>query len=169
MGSSSCLPAREASLRSSSLLRFLSSRTDECTGNEGPGLDENHNAITGRLGLGLVGLEVDALSSGALFARDRDNQLFLGLGRRWVPAETACGTFDRLDWGDGDGCDFFADGSRSRRQQQKKTLPNINELLGGRSHALVHGFRANILSGIARGATSSLRASATRALTAMLS
>ncbi len=40
-----------------------------------------YSATTGRLGLGLVGLEGDALGSGALFARDRDNQLFLGLGR----------------------------------------------------------------------------------------
>ena len=28
-----------------------------------------------------------------------------------------------------------------------KTLPNVNELLGGRLYALVHGFRAYILSG----------------------
>ena len=28
-----------------------------------------------------------------------------------------------------------------------KTLPNVKELPGGRSHALVHGFRANFLSG----------------------
>jgi hypothetical protein len=34
----SCLPAREDPARSSSLLRFLSSRTDECTGNGGPGV-----------------------------------------------------------------------------------------------------------------------------------
>jgi hypothetical protein len=40
-----------------------------------------HRATTGRLGLGLVGLEGDALGPGALFAGDRDNQLFLGLGR----------------------------------------------------------------------------------------
>ncbi len=44
---------------------------------------------TGRLSLGLVGLEVEALGLGALLARDRDNQLFLGLVRRRVWAETA--------------------------------------------------------------------------------
>ncbi len=33
-----------------------------------------------RLRLGLVGLEGDALGLGALFAHDRNNQLFLGLG-----------------------------------------------------------------------------------------
>ena len=38
-------------------------------------------ATTGRLGLGLVGLEGDALGLGALLACNRDNQLFLGLGR----------------------------------------------------------------------------------------
>jgi len=38
---------------------------------------------TGRLGLGLglIGLEGDALGLSALLAHDRDNQLFLGLGR----------------------------------------------------------------------------------------
>ncbi len=61
---------------------------------------------TGRLGLGLVGLEGDALGSSALLARDRDNQLFLGLGRRRVRVETACRTFDCLDFGD--GCDYLA-------------------------------------------------------------
>ena len=44
---------------------------------------------TGRLGLGLVGLEVEALGLGALLARDRDNQLFLGLVRQRVRVETA--------------------------------------------------------------------------------
>ena len=34
---------------------------------------------TGRLGLGFVGLEGDALGLSALLARNRDNQLFLGL------------------------------------------------------------------------------------------
>jgi hypothetical protein len=40
------------------------------------------SATADRLGLGLVGLEGDALGSSALLARNRDNQLFLGLGRR---------------------------------------------------------------------------------------
>jgi hypothetical protein len=66
-------------LRSSSLLHFLSSRKDECTGNGGPGSIE-YSATTGRLGLSLLGLEVEALGLGALLARDHDNQLFLGLG-----------------------------------------------------------------------------------------
>jgi hypothetical protein len=90
MGSSSCLPAREgAVVMLHSLLRFLSSRTDECTGNGGPGLLDC-TATAGRLGLGLLGLESDAfLVSIALLARDRDNQLFLGLGQRRVRAETA--------------------------------------------------------------------------------
>ncbi len=74
-----CLPAWGTFLRSSSLLHFLSSRTDECTGNGGPGSME-YSATTGRLGLGLLGLEGEALGSGALLARDHDNQLFLGLG-----------------------------------------------------------------------------------------
>ncbi len=80
MGSFLCLPAREAFPRSSSLLRFLLSRTDECTENGRPGLYEN-SVTTGRLGLGLVGLEGDALGSSALLACNRDNQLFLGLGQ----------------------------------------------------------------------------------------
>ena len=49
-------------------------------GNGGPGSME-YSATTGRLGLGLLGLEVEALGSGALLARDHDNQLFLGLGQ----------------------------------------------------------------------------------------
>ena len=128
MGSSSCLPAREAFPRCSSLLRFLSSRTDECTGNGGPGLNE-YSATTGRLGLGLLGLEGDALGSGALFTRDRDNQLFLGLGRQRVPAETVCGTFDLLDWRD--GCNFFVDGSRSRCRWQEKPCRTSMSFLAG--------------------------------------
>ena len=75
-----CLPAWGAFPQSSSLLCFLLSRTDKCTGNGGPGLIE-HNATTGRLGLGLLGLEGEALGLGALLAREHDNQLFLGLER----------------------------------------------------------------------------------------
>ncbi len=105
-----------AFLRSSSLLRFLSSHTDECTGNGGPGVKE-YSATTGRLGLGLLGLEVEALGSGALLARDRYNQLFLGLGQRRVWAETARQTFDCLDFGD-NGRDSMVDGSCSRRRRE---------------------------------------------------
>ena len=86
-------------------------------GNGGPGLIE-HSATTGRLGLGLVGLEGDALGSGTLFASDRNNQLFLGLGRQRVRAVTARGTFARLNCGD--GCEFLVDGSCSRRWRQEK-------------------------------------------------
>jgi hypothetical protein len=67
-------------LRSSYLLQFLSSCTDECTGNGGPGSME-YSATEGRLGLGLLGLEGEALGLVALLASDPDNQLFLGLGQ----------------------------------------------------------------------------------------
>ena len=40
-----------------------------------------NSATTDRLGLGLLGLEGEALDSGAHLARDHNNQLFLGLGR----------------------------------------------------------------------------------------
>ena len=72
----------------------------------------------GRLGLGLLGLEGDALGSSALLARNRDNQLFLGLEQQQVWAETARETLNRL--GFGDGRDFVVDGSCSRRWQQEK-------------------------------------------------
>ena len=123
-----CLPAWGAFLRSSSLLCFLSSRTDECTGNGGPGLMECC-ATAGRLGLGLVGLEGDALGSSALLACDRDNQLFLGLGRQLVRAKTARGTFDRLDFGD--GRDSSVDGSCSRRWWQDNPCRTSRNLLAG--------------------------------------
>jgi hypothetical protein len=126
MGSFLCPPARGAFLRSSSLLRFLSSRTDECTGNGGPGV-MGCTATVGRLRLGPLGLEGDALGSSALLARDRDNQLFLGLGRRRVRAETARGTFDRLD--SGDGRDYLVDGSCSRRRQLERACRTSRTLL----------------------------------------
>jgi hypothetical protein len=116
MGSFLCLPARGAFLRSSSLLHFLSSRTDKFTGNGGPGLIE-YSATMGRLGLSLLGLEVEALGLGALLARDHNNQLFLGLGRQRVWAETARKTFNRLDSGD-NGHDSLVDGSCSRRRRE---------------------------------------------------
>ena len=109
-------------------------------GNGGPGSME-YSATMGRLGLGLLGLEVEALGLGALLARDYDNQLFLGLGQQWARAETNV----RLP--------------RFRRQRPRlfgrqlllvtlagvKSLPNVKELTGGRTHALMHGFRANFL------------------------
>jgi len=76
MGSFLCLPSREACLRSSSLLCFLSSRTDECMGNGGPGLFE-HSPTVGRLGLCLLDLEGKVFGSSALLARDRIEDLFL--------------------------------------------------------------------------------------------
>ena len=84
-------------------------------------------ATAGRLGLGPLGLEGDALGSSALLARDRDNQLFLGLGRRRVRAETARGTFDRLD--SGDGRDYLVDSSCSRRRQLEKACRTSRTLL----------------------------------------
>ena len=110
--------------------RFLLSRTDECTGNGGPGLLDC-TATAGRLGLGLLGLESDAffLGSSAFLARDRDNQLFLSLGRQWVRANTACRTFDRLEFGDGHDC--LVDGSCSRRRQQQDARRTSGILLAG--------------------------------------
>ena len=68
-------------------------------------------AAAGRLGLGLLGLEGDTLGLSALLARNRDDQLFLGLGQRRIRAETARKMLDRL--GFGDGRDFVVDGSCS--------------------------------------------------------
>ena len=87
------------------------------------------SATAGRLGLGLLGLEGDALGSSALLARDRDNQLFLGLGRQRVRAETARGTLDRLDFGD--GRDYVVDGSCARCRQQEKACQTSRKLLAG--------------------------------------
>jgi len=123
---SSCLPAREDPARSSSLLRFLSSQSDECTGNGGPGVTEC-TAAAGRLGLSPLGLEGDTLGSSALLARDHDNQLFLGLGRRRVRAKTARGTFDRLD--SGDGRNYLVDSSCSRRWQLERACQTSRTLL----------------------------------------
>jgi len=121
-----CLPAREDPARSSSLLRFLSSRTDECMGNGGPGV-MGCTATVGRLCLGPLGLEGDALGWSALLTCDRDNQLFLGLGRQRVWAETARGTFDRLD--SGDGHDYLVDGSCSQQRQLERACRTSRTLL----------------------------------------
>jgi len=85
-------------------------------GNGGPGSME-YSATTGRLGLALLGLEVEALGSGALLARDHDNQLFLGLGQRRVRAKTARQMFDCLDFGD-NGRNSLVDSSCSRRRRE---------------------------------------------------
>ena len=111
MGSFLCLPAWGAVVRRSSLLRFHLSCRDKCTGNIGPGLKE-HSGTTGRLGLGLVGLQGKALGPGVLLARDRDNQLFLGLKRQRVWAKTARQTFNHLDCWDNDR-NSLVDGSCS--------------------------------------------------------
>jgi hypothetical protein len=76
-----CLPAQGAFVTSTSLLRVHSSHTDECTGNGGPGSLVEHSATTGRLGLSLLGLDGEVFGSSALLARDRVDDLFLGLGR----------------------------------------------------------------------------------------
>ena len=76
-----------------------------------------YSATTGRLGLGLLGLEGEALGLGALLARDHDNQLFLGLGRRRVRAKTARRTFNCLDFGD-NSHNSLVDGSCSRRRRE---------------------------------------------------
>jgi hypothetical protein len=76
-----------------------------------------YSATTGRLRLGLRGLEGEALGLGALLARNHDEQLFLGLGRQRVRAKTARQTFDCLDFGD-DGSDSLVDGACSRRRRE---------------------------------------------------
>jgi hypothetical protein len=66
-------------------------------------------------------------SSSALWARDCDNQLFRGLGQRRVRADTARGTLDCLDLGD--GRDSAVDGSCSRRRQLGKADRTSRTLL----------------------------------------
>ena len=105
-----CLPARGAFPRSSSLLCFLLLCTDKCTGNGGQGLIK-HSATTGRLGLGLLGLEgkvfgwhATSLRTSSLASSDNgfrprrlaEGSLALVLGRTtaatlWSTA-LACGT-----------------------------------------------------------------------------
>ena len=77
-----------------------------------------YSATMSRLGLGLLGLKGKALGLGALLARDRDNQLFLGLGRQRVWAKTACQMFDCLDFGD--NCrNSLVDGACLRRRREE--------------------------------------------------
>jgi hypothetical protein len=118
-----------------SLLCFLSSRLDKCTGNGEPG-SMGCTATAGRLRLGPLGLESDALSSSALLARDRDNQLFLGLGRRRVWAKTARRTFNRLEFED--GRDSAVDGSCSRRRRQLEKACRTSRTLLARARTRAH-------------------------------
>ena len=76
-----------------------------------------YSATAGRLGLSLLGLEVEALGSGALLAHDHDNQLFFRLGRQRVRAKSARRTFDCLDFGD-NGRNSLVDSSCSRRRRE---------------------------------------------------
>ena len=128
MGSFLCLPAWGAFETSTSLLHFHSLFHDKCTGNGGPGANE-YCTTTGRLCLGLVGLEGDALGLSALLARNRDNQLFLGLGEQRVWAETARRTFDHLDFGD--SCNYLVNSSCWQRQWQEKPCQTSRNLLAG--------------------------------------
>ena len=145
MGSFLCLPARGAFLRSSSLLHFLSSRTDECTGNGGPGLIE-YSATTGRLRLSLLGLKGESLGFGCSpGTRPRPRQSTLP----WPWATT----------GSGQNGSPNVQSPRFRGQRPRlfgrrlllatsagvKSLPNVKELTCGRTHALMHGFRENFL------------------------
>jgi hypothetical protein len=85
-------------------------------GNGGPGSME-YSATTGRLGLSLLGLEGEALCSGALLAHNHDNQVFIGLERQQVWAKTAYRTFNR-DFRD-NSRDSLVDGSCLGRWQEK--------------------------------------------------
>jgi hypothetical protein len=140
MESSSCLPAREgAVVVLHSLLRFLSSRSDECMGNGEPGV-MGCTATAGRLRLCPLGHESDALGwPSALLARDHDNQLFRGLGQRRVRAEMARRTFDCLDLF-GDGRNYSVDGSCSLRRQLEKAGRTSRTLQAG---ARTHSFAAS--------------------------
>ena len=113
-----------------------------------------HSVTTGRLGLGLLGLEGEVLGLSALLARDRVEDLFLGLEQRRIRAETACGTFHRFDFGD--GRDYLVDGSCSRRRRKEKPCQTSRNLLTGART------RSYILSGISHGASSSSTKESTR-------
>jgi hypothetical protein len=90
MGSFLLLVSTQETVQNSSLLCFLSSGKDKCTGNGGPGM-RGASTTTDRLGLGLLGIGGEILgSSGALLVRDHDNQPFIGLGQQWVWDKMAC-------------------------------------------------------------------------------
>jgi hypothetical protein len=95
------------------------------------------SATAGRLCLGSLGLESDALGSpSALWARDRDNQLFRGLGRWRVWADAARRTFDRLEFGDGD--DSSVDGSACSRRRQLEKADRMSRTLLARARTRAH-------------------------------
>jgi hypothetical protein len=119
-----------------SRLRFLSSQKDECTGNGEPGAMGSCSATAGGLRLGSLGLESDALGSLSTLTRDRDNQLFRGLGHRRVRADTARGTLECLDLGD--GRDSAVDGSLSRRRQLEEADRSSMTLCVRRTRARAH-------------------------------
>ncbi len=70
-----------------------------------------YSETMGRLGFGLLGLEGEILGLSALLARDRIEDLFLGLERQRVWSKMACRMFDRLDCGE--GRDYLVYGSCS--------------------------------------------------------
>ena len=76
-----------------------------------------YRTTMGRLGLGLLGLEGEALGLGALLVRNHNNRLFLGLGRQRVHAKTACRTFNCLDFRD-NGRDSLVDDSCLQRRRE---------------------------------------------------
>ncbi len=88
-----------------------------------------HSATTGRLGLSLLGLEGEVFGLSALLARNRIEDIFLGLGGQQVRAETACQTFALLNCGD--SCDYLVDGSCSRCWRQEKPCRTSRNLLAG--------------------------------------
>jgi len=75
-----------------------------------------HSATTGRLSLGLLGLEGKVFGSSALLVHNRVEDFFLGLGQWRVWAEMACRTFARLGFGE-DGRDSSVDSSCSRSRR----------------------------------------------------
>ena len=101
-------------------------------GNGEPGAMGSCSATACGLRLGSLGLESDALGS----ARDRDYQLFRGLGQQRVRADTARGTLDCLDLGD--GRDSAVDGSCSQRRQLEEADRSSRTVLVRRSRTRAH-------------------------------
>jgi hypothetical protein len=93
------------------------------------------SVTAGRLRLGSLGLESDALGSPSALARDRDNQLFRGLGRRRVRAKTARRTFDRLEFGDGNDSSVDGSACSRRRQLEEADRSSRTLLVRIRTHA----------------------------------
>ena len=101
-----------------------------------PGAMGSCSATAGGLRLGSLGLKSDALGLPSALTRNRDNQLFRGLGQRRVRADTARGTLDCLDLGD--GRDSAVDGSCSRRRQLEEADRSSRTLLVHCSHTRAH-------------------------------